>query len=59
MGCFKRDLKGSLEGDIDIDVEVDVQMDSCFGCFKGALTSVGELINSIEAVVVLTLRILR
>ena len=57
----KRDPKGSFKGeiDMDIDVEVDVDIDRYFGSLKGVSKSVQVLLNGIEAVVVLTVMILK
>ena len=46
-------------GYIDTSVEVDVDIDSYFGCFRGGLKSVCVLFNGIEAVMVLTLIVLK
>ena len=44
---------------MDIEVEADVDMDSYFGCLKGASKSVQVPLNGMEAVMVLTLMILK
>ena len=48
-----------LKGVIDVDVEVDVDIDRYFGCLNGASKSVQVLLYGIEAVMVLTLIILK
>ena len=48
---------GSFKG--DIDVEVDVDIDRCFGCFKLVSKSVQTLLSGMEAVLVVTLIILK
>ena len=57
----ERDLKGSCKGDIDLDmdVEVDVDVERCFVCLKGFSKSVQVLLHGIDAVLVLTLRLLK
>ena len=45
--------------DIDIDVEVDVDIDSYLSCSKKVSMSVQVLFHGLEAVMVLTLRILK
>ena len=61
MLALYRDLKGSLKGDKDIDVEVEVgvDIDWYFGCLKEASKSIQVLLNGIDAVMVLTLIILK
>ena len=62
--CYFGWLKGpdsSLKGDVDIDVdvEVNVDIDCYFGCLKGDSKSVQILSHGIEAILVLTLIILK
>ena len=45
--------------DIAVDVEVDVIIDRYLGCLEGASKSVQVPLNGIEAVMVLTLIILK
>ena len=44
---------------MDADVEVDVDIDRHFGCLKEVSKSVQVLLNGLEAVLVLTLIILK
>ena len=52
-----RDLKGSFKGDIDVEVEVDI--DTYFGSLKEVSKSMQVLLSGIEAVMVLTLAVLK
>ena len=54
---FEGGSNSSFTGDIDIDIdaEVDVDIDSCLGCKNGVSKPVQVLFHGIEAVLVLTL----
>ena len=50
---------GSFKADVNIDVEVDVDIDRQFGSLEGLSKSVQVLFHGVEAVMILTLIILK
>ena len=52
-------IRGDKETEMEVDVEVAVDIGSYFGSFKWVSKSVQVLVNGIESVMVLTLRILK
>ena len=57
--AVERDLKGSFKGDVGIDVYVDVDIDRYFRCLKFVAKSVQVMFDGIEALMVLTLILLK
>ena len=59
QGSFKGDIEKDIDVDVDVEVDVDAGIDRYFGCLKGLSKPVQVLLNCLEAVMVLTLIILK